>query len=189
MPSAHPEKRDRDQQVAHHRGQAPRIGQPDQRRSAEEGSQQSRFAVIPFGRTGSRFLTLPSERGYSYLLLEDAVEFFIADFFPDIVVEHCGVFRITRNADLALREDMAADLLAGMEEVISARKESDCVRLEISAAGGETIESFLKSSLDVTDQEVFAAPGPLDLASFFRLSDLSGFESLKYESWPPQPSS
>ena len=36
------------------------------------------------------------------------------------------------------------------------------------------------------EAEIYALPGPLDLAGFMRLSDLQGFESLKYEPWPPR---
>ena len=34
--------------------------------------------------------------------------------------------------------------------------------------------------------DVYAIPGPLDLAAFFRLANLSGFDALKIEPWAPQ---
>jgi polyphosphate kinase len=42
--------------------------------------------------------------------------------------------------------------------------------------------------LQIRDEAVYVVPGPLDLLAFMQLTDRSGFESLRYESWPPQPS-
>jgi polyphosphate kinase len=148
----------------------------------------SRFAVIPFGPNITRFITLPAEGGYQYLLLEDALRIHADRFFPGEKIAECVSFRITLNADLALREDQASDLLSHMREVLDARKASDCARLEIEAeASGETL-TFLASKLEVEDRDVYRLPGPIDLGAFFRLADVRGFDKLRNEPWPPQPS-
>ncbi|MBW3542446.1 MAG: polyphosphate kinase 1 [Planctomycetes bacterium] len=152
------------------------------------GFSEPRFAIIPFGRTVSRFLTLPTEGGYEYILLEDLVCSHAERFFPGEPAAECVAFRITRNADMSLREDQASDLLTGMEELLDARKESDCVRLEVGAEASATLLAFLKGALGVADEDVYAPPGPLDLAAFMRLTDVEGFDRLKYKPWPPQPS-
>jgi polyphosphate kinase len=158
--------------------------------SPQPASQQPdlpRFAIIPVGRTLSRFQTLPSEGGYAYMLIEDVVGMFVDRFFPGEQVREWAAFRITRNADMGLREDLAGDLLAGMEEVLDARKQSECVRLEIAVSAGEELLAFLRGKLDVGDDDVFAAPGPLDLSAFMQLAEVHGFDPLRYEPWPPQP--
>ena len=50
------------------------------------------------------------------MLLEDLIRHFISDFFPGREIVECIAFRITRNADIELQEDAAADLMVGMEE-------------------------------------------------------------------------
>jgi len=145
-----------------------------------------RFAIIPLGRTSPRFLTLSADRGYSFVLLEDVVGRFLTRFFPGEAVQGHGVFRITRNADFTLRDDLAIDLLAGMEGVLSARKHGQCVRLEIAADAGEQVTAFLTKSLEVEAADIFPTAAPLDLAAFMQLADRPGFEALKYEPWPPQ---
>ncbi|MBT4865780.1 MAG: polyphosphate kinase 1, partial [Planctomycetaceae bacterium] len=147
-----------------------------------------RFAIIPFGPTSSRFITLPSEGGYEYMLLEDAVEMFADRFFPGEQIVECVAFRITRNADLAVREDLASDLLVEMEHLLDARTAGDCVRLEIVDGVTPTALGFLTDTLEVDDVNVYAAPGPVDLGAFMQLSDLPGFDNLRYEPWPPQAS-
>jgi polyphosphate kinase len=134
----------------------------------------------------ARFLTLSADRGYSFVLLEDVVVRLVGRFFPGEVVKGHAVFRITRNADFTLRDDLAVDLLAGMEGILSARKHGQCVRLEIAADAGEQVLTFLTQALRVETADIFPTTGPLDLAAFMQLTDLAGFEPLKYEPWPPQ---
>ncbi len=147
-----------------------------------------RFAVIPAGRTVSRFITLPSDGGYDYMLLEDVIGVFIQRFFPGERVQECAAFRITRNADMSVREDLAFDLLEEMEQVLDARRHSACVRLELADTASDPTRDFLMEALDVGEESLCCVPGPLDLSAFMRLTDLKGFAPLRYEEWPPQPS-
>jgi len=158
------------------------------RLAPEAGSETPRFAILPLGSAPVRFFRLPADEGYHYILLEDLVSLFIGRFFPGETVLEAVPFRITRNADMSVREDQAPDLLAGMEEVLDARKQSDCVRLELAEACSPTTLAFLTSALDVDADYIFAARGPLDLAGLMSLSGISGFDELKYDSWPPRKS-
>jgi len=151
-------------------------------------SSERRFAVIPFGNPPTRFFRLPADDGYQYILLEDVVSLFIDRFFPGETVQEVVPFRITRNADMSVREDLASDLMAGMEQVLDERKESDCVRLEVSDTVSDLSLDFLRTALEVGDDDVYRARGPLDLSAFFRLTGISGFDELKYKAWPPRPS-
>ncbi len=151
-----------------------------------KGSSNLRYAIIPLGRSPKRFLALPSEAGYTYVLLEDAISMLSKHFFAGQVVEECVPFRITRNADLAIQEDQASDLLSEMMEVLNARKVSPCVRLEIAAQASQDVCRFLQDCLSVRDEDVVRIPGPLDLGAFHHLADLPGFERLKYPPWPPK---
>ncbi|HUE73886.1 MAG TPA: polyphosphate kinase 1 [Pirellulaceae bacterium] len=150
------------------------------------GDTQPRFAIMPLGRTLPRMFTLGSDRGHAFILLEDVVTRYLGRFFPGEEIVASAVFRITRNADFILRDDLAPDLLSGMEGILTARKHGQCVRLEIAAGASPQIMQFLSSSLDVDESDTFHAPGPVDLGGLMPLSDRSGFEALKYEPWPPQ---
>ena len=149
---------------------------------------QDRFAIIPFGRTEFRFITLPSEGGYQYLPLEDAVCLFVEQYFGGEHVLESIPFRVTKNADVSLQDEFASDLLHQMEDMLDQRKQGDCIRLEIAEdVSVETLE-FLERGLGVLDENVYRIPGPLDLTAFMRLTDISGFDAQKDVSWPPQPS-
>ena len=147
-----------------------------------------RFAVIPFGLSTHRILTLQSAGGYAYTLMEELVAKFVDRFFQGEEVLECVPFRITRNADIAVRDDTASDLLVDMEELLDARKTSDCVRLEIADRVGPEMLSFLRQSLEVNDEDVFRTAGPLALSDFLQLADVQGCDHLRYPPWRPQPS-
>ncbi len=156
--------------------------------SGATGEPQTRFAIIPLGETLSRFITLPTDGGLSYLLLEDAVAMFVGRFFDGETVRDCAPFRVTRNADMMLQEDDAADLTAEMEELLIQRREGECVRLEVSQQAAAETVAFLSNALGIGEEDVYRHPGPLDLGGFFGLATRSGFDGLKYKDWPPQPS-
>jgi polyphosphate kinase len=159
------------------------------RLSAVDGADDgARFAVLPLGPAVPRFISLPADNGYSYLLLEDLASMFAERFFVGESIAECVPFRITRNADISLREDAASDLLEGMREVLDERRHADCVRLEIDRAASPMMLAFLGRALGVDPANAFSLPGPLDLSAWFSLTDRPGFDHLKYEPWPPQQS-
>ena len=59
-----------------------------------------------------------------------------------------------------------------MEEVLDARKQGACVRLEVSQAVTSALLDFLCRTLEVDDAEVYALPGPLDLSALMGLTQL-----------------
>ncbi|MFO7732604.1 MAG: polyphosphate kinase 1 [Candidatus Aminicenantes bacterium] len=155
------------------------------RSSGREDGSESAFVTLP--KSLARFLTLPVEAGFDYTLLEDVVARFAGRLFPGETVLDVVPFRVTRNADLAVREDQAGDLLAEMKEVLVERKLSACVRLEIPAKAAAPAVELLRSTLGVASDRVYRSSGPLDLSAFLRLSGLPGFESLRNEPWLPRP--
>lgn len=146
-----------------------------------------RHALVAMPKNLPRFLALPGETGFAYVLLEEAVRAHVGQLFPGVAVRECAAFRITRNADVGVREDLAGDLMEHMREVLVERKESDCVRLEIEKRASKEAQAFLRQALAVEAADVYAVPGPLDLAAFFRLANLAGTDALKIEPWAPQP--
>ncbi len=147
-----------------------------------------RVVVIPFGPSTHRFLTLYSEGGYAYLLLEDAVAMFVDRLFPQEEVLECIPFRITGHAEVGVRQDLAGDLLRDLPDPAADPPVHDCVRLEIDQGASDELRQFILSSSPVPAGSLFTLPGPVDLAAFAQLHGLLGFEKLKYDGWPPQPS-
>jgi len=159
--------------------------QRDVKNKDGKSESQTRFVFIPFGNVSMRIITLPSEDRYSFMLLEDLITMFASRFFADEEIVECAPFRVTRNADMEIREEEAADLLAEMRELLTARSESDCVRLEVAADASDDLIGFLQSSLEIADRDVYRCPGPLDLSTLMQLADAGTGDRNSYNSWPP----
>lgn len=150
-------------------------------------TRRHRYAIVPVPRNLPRFIPVPAEGRYEYVLLEDVIGRELDSLFTGESILECVPFRITRNADMAVREDLAGDLLQQMKEVLTARQLSDCVRLEIGRPMSPQLLRFLRRALRVATRDVYETLGPLDLAAYHSLATLSGFDHLRFTPWPPQP--
>ncbi len=81
-------------------------------------------------------------------------------------------FRVTRDADVEIREYEAADLLQAMEENVRRRRFGDVVRLEIADGMTADIASMLSDRLAIEQDAIYAAQGPLGLSALMELYGL-----------------
>lgn len=156
------------------------------RMASGDSEKPHRFTFIPLGKALSRFITLPSDRGYSYALLEDVTTAMVEEYYPGKRIEECVAFRVTRNADVSVREDSAGDLMMGMEEVLDSRRSAGFVRLEIADNASEATLQFLQEKLRLKERDIFKIPGPLDLSGTMYLTEIEGFPALRDSAWVPQ---
>jgi len=152
-----------------------------------KGKKVPRVAILPLIGAVDRFISLRVENGYGYMPLEDVVAMHISHYFPEDDVLEVVPFRITRNADMAVSEDEASDLISQMDEVLTARKTSGCVRIELGSSATRVAERQLRQLFQVGDAEVYRVNGPLNFADYFALSGLPGYDDLRQEEWLPQP--
>ena len=92
--------------------------------------------------------------------------------FPGIHVEAAYPFRVTRDADLEIREDDAADLADTVEAIVGRRHFGSVVRLQADARMPPRVRSILIRNLGVDPQEVYDVHGPLGLADLMQLHSL-----------------
>ncbi|QBG47066.1 polyphosphate kinase 1 [Verrucomicrobia bacterium S94] len=157
-----------------------------QRRGSRD--RKNLYAVMSLDRVGSRMVQLPSDEGYVYVLREEVVKKYAADWFPGYDIRESAVFRITRNADFAVAENEAPDLMRGMEDVLEERKTGDCIRLEVESSVSKGLLNFLSTSLQVAAEATFPVDGVLNMKDFMSLAFIPGYDELKVEPWPPQAS-
>ena len=68
---------------------------------------------------------------HRFVLLDQVIEANLDDLFTGMEVVETHLFRVTRNADLAIEEDEADDLLMAIEEELRRRRFGEAVRLEV----------------------------------------------------------
>jgi len=146
-----------------------------------------RIVVVPVPTQSSRFQSVPAGEGLHLARLEDVIAENLAEVFPGCEVLATAVFRITRDADVAVQDDDAGDLLQAVEEAVLARRRRAAVRLELSAGADPRIEKWLADWLRIQPDQVYETQGMLGAAALMELVNRPGFEALKAADWPPQP--
>lgn len=107
-----------------------------------------------------------------FVWLEEVIAANLDVLFEGLQVIESYPFRVTRDADLEIREDEASDLLQTVEQSIQQRQFGDVCRLEISAEMPERIRTLLIENLLVDPADVYALDGPLGLSDAMQIAKL-----------------
>ncbi|MBA3991829.1 MAG: RNA degradosome polyphosphate kinase [Propionibacteriales bacterium] len=142
---------------------------------------EEHFARVKVPPIFPRFVTLGDHR---FVPLEDVIAAHLDQLFPGMEVLQHHTFRVTRNEDLEVEEDDAENLLKALERELQRRRFGSPVRLEVEESMDEHVLELLVSELDVSTNEVFHLPGPLDLTGLHGIADLDRPE-LKYPAFVP----
>ena len=132
---------------------------------------QKRFARIKLPASVPRLVRIGDKKD-RYTLLEEVIAANVGDLFPNMKVGRAFLFRVTRDADIELREDEAGDLLRTLERELQRRRFRFPVRLEVSADMPEKMLKLLTTGIGVTDEDVYKVEGILDISDFMQLYDL-----------------
>jgi polyphosphate kinase len=105
-----------------------------------------------------------------FALLGELVAANVHYLFPNMQTNKCFLFRLTRDADLELREDEAGDILRTMErELHHQRRFSFPVRLEVGASMPDEMIKNLTKSIGLTDEDVYQIEGFLNIPDLMTL--------------------
>ncbi len=142
----------------------------------------SRFARVKVPPNVDRLLPLPD--GDRFIPLEQTLVAFIDELFPGMDVGDPCIFRVTRDADLALDDDAADDLLLALQEELRRRRFLPVVRLEIDSRTSEGPVERLTEELGLGPDDVYRFAGPLGLECLWAIHALDRPE-LHDEPWTP----
>jgi polyphosphate kinase len=104
--------------------------------------------------------------------------------FPGVTIEHATLFRVARNADIAIEEDTDNSIRELVEEQLRQRRFQPVVRLEFGEAPRPEIRDGLMDRFELRDSDVFELPGLLDYTSLFGIASLPVPE-LRDPPWSP----
>jgi polyphosphate kinase len=148
-----------------------------------------KIAAIPLPSRFKRFLILPSGRELRLVRLEDVFAAHIGQLFPGAKVLATSLFRLTRDADIDIQADEAADLLTVVEHAVLDRRRRRPVRLEIQASADFLLKKWLVECLELGNEDVYEVAGLLDPTALMEIYGVRGFDRLRYPPWSPQPPS
>jgi len=92
---------------------------------------------------------------------------------PDLEVESCELFRVTRNANTERDEEEADDLLAMIESELRERRFAPIVRLEVAEGMDPLHRGMLAAELGLDEQrDVFELDGMLGMRDLMQIAQL-----------------
>ena len=146
------------------------------------------IATVQVPSVLARVVELPVEGDVrEIILLEEIIKKNLNKLFLNYEIVCAHAYRIMRNADLAIDEDDAADLLKEIEKQIKKRAWGEVIKLEMDADIDKHLLKELKKQLQVSSEAVYYVNGPLDLTFLSKVRGLSGFDHLKNKKYTPQP--
>jgi len=155
--------------------------------SEREGMSKPLFAVVQVPSVLPRFVELPGTgENLQFILLEDVIGLQMDNLFQGNRILESGAFRITRNADMALDEEDAEDLLIAIERELKKRKMGAAVRLEVDEGMSDVLRETLRMSLELKRHDVYTLNGPIDPTFFMKFYALPGFDHLRFDELDPQ---
>jgi polyphosphate kinase len=157
-------------------------------RDPDSGQQQFARVKVP-QKILPRFVPIPtdlhggdSRAVYTAVPLEQLVAFNLQPLFPGMTVEGHYFFRITRDADLELRELEADDLMEALQEGLRKRRMGgEVVRLEVADEMPDEVVHQLTEGLEVEPEDLYRINGPLGL------DDLMGLLAIPLPQLKDQP--
>ena len=132
---------------------------------------QKRFTRIKLPPTVRRLIPIDEKKG-NYVLLEEVIAANVHDLFPNMKTGPAFLFRVTRDADIELREDEAGDLLRTLERELQRRRDRFPVRLEVEAAMPEKMVRLLIAGIGLSEDDVERIDGFVDIPDLMQLYSL-----------------
>jgi polyphosphate kinase len=148
-------------------------------RDPESG--ERRFARVKVPQILPRLIEVEPSR---FVLIDQVIEANLDALFLGMEIHETHLFRVTRNADLAIEEDEADDLLMAIEEELRRRRFGEAVRLEVERSMPPTTRRLLLDGLGLRENDAYEVSGMLDLTGLSQLMDLDR-PDLKVVPWTP----
>jgi polyphosphate kinase len=145
-------------------------------RDPDTGQQQFARVKVP-QKNLPRFVELPADLSehnpapvYTAVPLEQVVAFNLELLFPGMEIEGHYFFRVTRDADLELRDLEADDLMEALQQGLRKRRMGgEVVRLEVANEMPDAVVDLLLEGTGVEPEDLYRINGPLGLDDLMSL--------------------
>ena len=129
------------------------------------GDGQERFARIKVPDSLPQLVPIPSQAGeLAFVWIEQVIISNLRLLFPEMEILQADLFHVTRDAELAIQELEADDLLESIQEAVWRRRFRDAVRLQVNTGMPQKLVDLLTSNLELDHNDVYRINGPIDLS-------------------------
>ena len=137
----------------------------------EKGEQS--LGMVPISSQIERMQVIRRDGRTEFALTEELVLHYASLIFGKDAVQETCLFRVTRNADIDVKEGMMdhdIDYREIMADLLKRRRKLAAVRLQVTPTAPQEIVRILCEKLELTHKRVFAQKSPLDLSFFYKLT-------------------
>jgi polyphosphate kinase len=113
-----------------------------------------------------------SQSHLEFVWLEQVIAAHLGSLFPGMQVLETHPFHVTRDADMAIKELEAEDLLESIEAGVRQRRFGDVIRLMVGEDMPPHVLEILMNNLEVQASEIYRINGPLSLTRLMHLYNL-----------------
>jgi polyphosphate kinase len=147
----------------------------------DPGTGDRRFARVKVPQILPRLMEIEPR---TYVLLDQVIMANLDLLFMGMEIVETHLFRVTRDADLAIEEDEADDLLLAIEEELRRRRFGDAVRLEVERSMPEATRQILLRGIGLDADSCYEIAGMLDQTGLFSIAGLD-LPELRDPAWTP----
>ncbi|PIP03053.1 MAG: polyphosphate kinase 1, partial [Zetaproteobacteria bacterium CG23_combo_of_CG06-09_8_20_14_all_54_7] len=125
---------------------------------------ESHYAIVQAPRSLPRMIRLPADVATSencYVFLSAIIHAHVGELFPGMNAKFCHQFRITRNSELDV-DDELVDLKQAIAGELLERRFSQAVRLEVSNKCPTELSDFLLEKFGLNDVDLYRVEGPVN---------------------------
>ncbi|MBI4888983.1 MAG: polyphosphate kinase 1 [Acidobacteria bacterium] len=138
--------------------------------------------LVPLHKPANR----RSGRPLTFVWIEQVIQANLGALFPGMAIVESHPFHVTRDAEMAIQELEAEDLLETVEEGVRQRRFGSVVRLKVPRQMPDKLLEILQTNLELDDADVYRIEGPLSLVRLRHVASLDRPE-LKDPAFTPAP--
>ena len=147
------------------------------------------YAVVHAPRSIPRMIHLPSELcgdAHYFVYLSSIIKTHVNHLFPGMEISGCYSFRLTRNSDLSVDEEVTEDLAKAVQREIFSRHYGHVVKLEIERNCPQDIVTFLLQKYHLHHEDTYYCDGPVNIQRYLGVINSINRPDLNYPSFTPQ---
>jgi polyphosphate kinase len=108
-------------------------------------------------------------RGQRFVWIEDVIKANLGALFPGLEVVEAHPIRVTRDAEVAIKEIESDDLLETIEEAVWKRQFRKAVRLQVAEDLSDDMLALLASHLELEQDDIYRFKSPMALKRLWQL--------------------
>ena len=157
----------------------------------EKHSEAQSLGIVPISSQMERLHLVKKDGRTQFALVEELVLHYASLIFGKEAVQEKCIFRVTRNADIDVKEgrmDHDIDYREIMADLLKRRRKLAAVRLQVTPTAPQNVVRLLCGKLELSHKRVFVQESPLDLSFFYKLTgkmEVDGHTELFYPAARP----